>query len=240
MHERNCYITLTYDDAHIPRGYTLTYPHFQSFMRRLRKHFKGTTIRFYMAGEYGDQFERPHFHACIFGADFDDKEYYRKNENGDILYTSATLGSLWKHGFSSVGAVTFQSAAYVARYVMKKITGNRAASHYTYVDEHGEIHSRQPEFNQMSRRPGIGAEWIRKFHHDVYPSDYVVTNGHETKTPRYYDKLLKKQQPELLQQLKQRRQDKQRLSAKDNTPKRLAAKAAVTEAKLAFLKRTLK
>jgi len=239
MHERNCYITLTYDDTAIPRGYSLTYPHFQKFMRRLRKHFKGQVVRFYMAGEYGDKFERPHFHACIFGVDFDDKQYHRKNQNGDVLYTSATLSRLWPHGFASVGAVTFQSAAYVARYVMKKITGDLAASHYTYVDEHGEIHQRAPEFNHMSLKPGIGKTWYDKFKTDIYPADHVITGGHPSKTPRYYDKLLEKEAPVVLAELKERRKAKAALSKADNTPRRLAAKEIVTAAKVKQLKRTL-
>lgn len=239
MHENNCYITLTYADEHVPTGYSLRYPDWQQFMRRVRKHFKATPIRFYMAGEYGDKFERPHFHAILFGIDFNDKQYLRTNHNGDKLYTSATLSRLWKKGIASVGAATFQSAAYVARYVMKKITGDLAATHYTYIDQHGEIHSRQPEFNRMSLKPGIGKTWYDKFKNDVFPSDHVITNGFPSKTPRYYDKQLAKENEQLLLKLKEARNAKQLLSAKDNTPKRLAAKEKVAEAKTKMLKRTL-
>lgn len=239
MHEHNCYITLTYSDDKIPTGYSLRYPDWQKFMRRLRKHFKGTTIRFYMAGEYGEQFQRPHFHAILFGLDFNDKQYLRKNHNGDNLYTSATLDHLWGHGLSSVGAATFQSAAYVARYVMKKITGDLATTHYTFIDQHGEIHSRQPEFNRMSLKPGIGKKWYDKYKHDIFPSDHVITSGYPSKTPRYYDKQLKKENPTMLDNLKEKRHAKQLTHAKDNTPRRLAAKEKVAQAQIAMLKRTL-
>lgn len=237
-HDENAYVTLTLDDANITPGYSLDYSLFQKFIRRLRKKFK-TPIRYYMAGEYGTKFERPHFHAILFGIDFNDKLFYKKNHQGDKLFTSATLTHLWKHGHASVGAVTFQSAAYVARYVMKKITGDLATTHYTWLDQDGELHSRTPEFNQMSRRPGIGQRWYQRYKSDVYPADHVITNGHPSKTPRYYDKLLKRENPELLEKLKKQRKEKANASWQDNTPRRLAAKEIVAEAKLGKLKRTL-
>lgn len=236
MHERNCFITLTYDNNNIPEGMTLQYHHFRLFMRRIRKHFK-KKIRFYMAGEYGDQFQRPHYHACLFGVDFDDKKPWRKNQNGDQLYRSDTLERLWKFGNSEIGAVSFLSAAYVARYVTKKITGDRATLHYTYIDEHGEIHNRTPEFNQMSRRPGIGAMWYEKFSSDVYPSDQVITRGYASRPPRYYDKLLERTSNETLTTIKAKRL--QQLDRKDNTTQRLKAKETVQLAKAQMLKRTL-
>lgn len=239
QHAENCYITLTYNDQHIRPDYSLHYEDFQKFMRRLRKHFAPAKIRFYMAGEYGESFTRPHFHAILFGIDFADKLFFRKNHNGDNIYTSAALELLWQKGFSSVGAVTFQSAAYVARYVMKKITGDLAASHYTYIDQHGEIHERVPEFNHMSLKPGIGATWYEKFHSDVFPADHCITNGFPSPPPRYYEKKLEQANPDLHEVIKKRRKKRQLLNASDNTPRRLRAKEQVAAAKLAHLKRTL-
>lgn len=238
LHNENTYVTLTLNDNNLTPGQSLDYSLFQKFIRRLRKKFK-TPIRYYMAGEYGEKFERPHYHAILFGIDFNDKLYKRKNQNGDSLFTSAMLDHLWKHGECTIGAVTFQSAAYVARYVMKKITGDQATTHYTWLDQDGELHSRKPEFNQMSRRPGIGQRWYQRFKQDVYPADHVITNGHPAKTPRYYDKLLKKENPALLEQLKKERKEKANESWQDNTPRRLAAKEIVAAAKLGKLKRTL-
>lgn len=238
LHDENTYVTLTLDDHNVNQANSLDYSLFQKFMRRLRKK-TGKKIRYYMAGEYGEKFERPHFHAILFGIDFNDKIFKRKNHNGDPLFTSATLDHLWRHGECTIGAVTFQSAAYVARYVMKKITGDLATTHYTWIDEHGEMHNRSPEFNQMSRRPGIGQRWYQRFKSDVFPADHVITNGFPAKTPRYYDKLLKREQPELLEQLKKKRKERANKSWQDNTPRRLAAKEIVAEAKLRKLKRTL-
>ncbi len=74
LHENNCFITLTYDNTHLPSDGSLHYKDFQLFIKRLRKKFGNTRIRYYMAGEYGENFGRPHFHACIFGHDFHDKK----------------------------------------------------------------------------------------------------------------------------------------------------------------------
>jgi len=120
-----------------------------------------------MAGEYGDVTARPHFHACIFGLDFPDKKVYKKTRGGHNLYTSDTLEKIWGKGFCPIGEVNFETAAYVARYVMKKITGQQQKKHYEQVDQDtGEITSRQPEFNHMSLKPGIGKGWLEKWRTD--------------------------------------------------------------------------
>lgn len=131
MHKQNCFITLTYDDKHLPEDHGLHYKHFQDFMKRLRKKY-GAGIRFYMCGEYGEQLGRPHFHACIFGMDFADKKLWKTTGSKSKLYRSAELEKLWTFGFSSVGDVNFESAAYVARYIMKKVTGEAATEHYRF------------------------------------------------------------------------------------------------------------
>lgn len=165
LHEDNCYLTLTLDDAHLT-SMSLDYSLFQGFMRRLRKEVG--KVRFYMAGEYGESNLRPHFHALLFGYDFPDKVHLRQSPAGFKLYRSPLLESLWPFGFSSVGACSFESAAYVARYVMKKVNGELAEEHYG---------GRVPEFSRMSLKPGIGAGWIDKFAGDVIPDGKVVVNG---------------------------------------------------------------
>ena len=133
MHEKNCFITLTYDDAHLPGDRSLHYRDFQLFIKRLRKRYPGRRIRYYMAGEYGENFGRPHWHACLFGIDFDDKSLWKRTSANSLLYRSADLELLWPFGYSSIGDVTFESAAYVARYIMKKVTGKNADQHYQEI-----------------------------------------------------------------------------------------------------------
>lgn len=197
LHEENTFITLTYDDDHLPEHGFLVKKDFVDFIKRLRKHLNPKKIRYFMCGEYGDQLMRPHFHACIFGHEFSDQVFYKKNELGHKLYTSEVLNKIWKMGYSITGALEFDCAAYVARYVIKKINGKKEFETYAHhVDlDTAEIIFRPKEYATMSRgrqkgRGGIGAEWFYKYKSDIYPHDYFVVNGHKMKPPRYYDDIL--------------------------------------------------
>lgn len=236
LYKRNSFITLTYDDAHLPADGALDHPAFQRFMKRLRKRFAPETVRFYMCGEYGPENWRPHYHACLFNCDFDDKKYLRVMESGAKLYTSELLSELWPFGYTSVGDVTFESAAYIARYCVQKITGDAAEAHYARV---GGV----CEYNQMSRMPGLGAGFLEKWESDIYPHDYVVVNGKECNVPKYYDRIFKKKSAFAAQmfedEIQYKREARARLRFEDNTPERLAVKAQVIAARAQFLKRTL-
>jgi hypothetical protein len=240
LHEHNCFITLTYDNDHCPTDRSLNYGDYQRFMKRFRKRFKDSTIRFYMAGEYGEKFERPHFHACIFGFDFPDKTLWKRTPSGSLIYRSKSLEDLWPFGYSSVGDVTFESAAYVARYVMKKRTGKGVGDHYETTDfETGEIKDRVPEFNRMSLKPGIGYEWYRQFSSDIYPHDYVVINGRESRPPKFYDKKFADDFPEEFEALQFQRFVDAVDRFDDNTDERLRVKEQVLEAKFSRLNRSI-
>lgn len=188
LHEENSFITLTYDDESLPVGGSLDKSAFPKFMKRLRKRFDDQRIRFYHAGEYGDRFGRPHYHALLFGFDFRDK-YPWSERQGLPVWRSPTLESLWPDGQSEVGSVTFESAAYVARYCVKKVTGKQADEYYSVTLETGEVVHVQPEYATMSRRPGVGSKWYEQFKCEVYPSDGVVVRGKAMKPPRFYDGL---------------------------------------------------
>jgi hypothetical protein len=193
-----------------------------------------------MAGEYGENFGRPHFHACIFGYDFHDKKLWQRTSAGSMLYRSKHLETLWPFGYSSIGDVNFESAAYVARYIMKKVTGKQQENHYTEIDqETGEIKKRTPEFNKMSLKPGIGRDFYKKYTSDIYPQDYVILRGKKVKPPKYYDKQYKIDQPYEYDELLYMREKNAKLNSEDNTPERLYAKETVTLAKLQKLKRNL-
>lgn len=240
MHEKNCFITLTYDDAHLPSDRSLHYRDFQLFIKRLRKRYPRRRIRYYMAGEYGENFGRPHWHACLFGIDFDDKSLWKRTSANSLLYRSADLELLWPFGYSSIGDVTFESAAYVARYIMKKVTGKNAKEHYQEIDpDTGEITNRTPEFTKMSLKPGIGYEWYKQYTADVYPHDYVIVRGKKVKPPKYYDKKYKIDNPYEFDELLYIREKSAKLRHEDNTLERLAVKEQVAKAKLQKLKRNL-
>lgn len=240
LYDRNSFITLTYDDSNLPLGGTLKYDDFQRFMKRLRKRVK-SPVRFYMGGEYGEQLMRPHYHACLFGYDFPDRVYYRRTSSGEKIYTSKLLESLWPYGLSSIGDVTFQSAAYIARYCVQKVTGDLADAHYRVITDDGEIVNRLPEFNHMSLKPGIGSRWLAKFQTDVYPRDYVVINGVKTKPPKYYDVLFERENPGVFSELvAQRELDgySQQLAG-EHSSARLAVKEQIQAARVSMLKRSL-
>lgn len=259
LHDANCFITLTYDDDHVPADGSLDYSHFQLFMKRLRKHFSSRVayrqdgqmrfkvvslpVRFYMCGEYGEEFDRPHYHACLFGVNFGDRVPVRFLCQSK-LFTSPTLSRLWPYGYSSIGEVNFESAAYVARYILKKITGDMADAHYNLVDSDGVVTKRVPEFNRMSlggrgATGGIGAQWLNKFHSDVYPDGRCIVRGTECATPRYYDKRLAKSDPEVYEELMYRREmEAERFSA-DYSADRLAVREQVALARIRSLTRSL-
>lgn len=225
LYEDNCFITLTFNNASLvemcPDG-SLDVRHFQLFMKRLRKRF-GDGIRFFHCGEYGEKFGRPHYHAILFNFDFHDKYLWKEN-NGYKLYRSPTLEALWPFGHSSVGTATFESAAYVARYIMKKITGDAAVDHYLSKPdfETGEIFKLKPEYTTMSRRPGIAAGWYEQFKDDVHSRDSVVLRGREMMPPRFYDSRFELTNPEEFEDLKVRRKLKAKLLDKDSTESRLS------------------
>lgn len=196
LYDNNCFITLTYRTECLPSGGSLRPKDFTDFMKRFRKKY-GEGIRYFQCGEYGEQFSRPHHHACIFNFDFPDKELLSFNR-GNPIYTSVSLSQLWPFGFSSIGDVTFESAAYVARYIMKKVTGDVADLHYD---------GRQPEYVTMSRRPGIASDWFKKYSSDCYPKDYItIRDGLKCRPPKFYDRLYaENHQLELLEIQKKRR-----------------------------------
>lgn len=252
----NCFITLTYDDCHLPVDRGLRYLDFQLFLKRLRKHAAPNPVRFYMCGEYGEERDmagrvvpcacgcgggalgRPHYHALLFNFAFRDQLYFKRV--GEFsLYTSQLLRSLWPMGNHLIGSLTFESAAYCARYCLDKKSGDLADRHYEILDaSSGEVVDRAPEFSRMSLRPGIGAPWLRNFMSDVYPRGEVVSRGRLAKSPRYYDILFERGGGDTayLELLRYVLASKQ---SGDNSDARLLAKERVAIARLSQLHRSL-
>lgn len=239
LHEDNMFLTLTYDDEHLPYGGTLVKKDFQDFMKRYRKRLGGAPLQYFHCGEYGDEKRRPHYHALLFGHQFVDAKFHRSTPRGDRVFTSEQLSELWGKGFCTIGAVTFESAAYVARYVVKKVTGNKAALHYTVVDADGEIHELLPEYTTMSLKRPIGKGWFQQFASDCYPSDEVIVRGKRMKPPKFYDKLYELENPEGMARIKSEREAFARAHEQDSTPQRLAVREHVKLAQIRTLKRNV-
>ncbi len=239
QYEKNCFITLTYNPEHLPEDLSLNKIHFQKFIKRLRKKF-GSGVRYFQCGEYGEKLSRPHYHALLFNFDFPDRKFW-KIKNGIKLYTSEILQDLWSdpkfkqsYGFSIVGDVTYESACYIAKYVLKKINGKMAQDHYCGL---------QPEYVNMSRRPGIGKNWIDQFQNDVYPLDKIIEKSGKgklifSKPPRYYDKIYDLTNSEKFNRIKSIRLKNAKESL-DNRPARLRTREICAKASLSRSKREL-
>lgn len=249
MHEAseyddNCFITVTYNDKNLPSDHSLNHDHFQRFMKRLRKQIAPTKIRFFMCGEYGDDTWRPHYHALIFNYNFPDKIRTQINAVDNPSYISEQLTKLWPYGNHLINELTYDTAAYVARYVTKKVTGDKAEQHYTrdiidFNEVTGEIYNYQeqvqlkPEYAAMSRggstetnqnMRGIGYRWFEKYKDDCYPSDYLIKDGAKIPIPKYYDKLLEENDEYQLLIMKEKRKIRAQLHELDYTPERLKAR----------------
>ena len=256
LYESNCFVTLTYDDDCIPDDWSLDRRHFVLFMKRLRKAFAPQRLRFFMCGEYGNRCKhgidlervvcplcnvgRPHYHACLFNCSFPDVVGYGSRD-GELRYTSAFLESIWKYGFVDVGDLNFDSAAYVARYCLKKVTGVLAGDHYLSYDVDGVVTFLEPEYCTMSRRPGLGREWFEKYSSDVFPSDEVPVPGSGVfrGVPRYYEEIFKCSDPLSMEAIKAVRVEFMRAHGADYTPERLMDKYKCKKAQVVMLSRSL-
>lgn len=283
LHRYNTWVTLTYDDEHLPQRYntgiihpktgekiysgSLEKRHMQKFYRKTRKALsKESTIndyrilfeyyaynadmgrcpiprlRYYYGGEYGEKYHRPHYHACLFGIDFNDKKHIDTTDAGFNLYESKRLQELWPHGRSIIGELNWQTAAYTARYIMNKITGPKQKKHYERIDhDTGEIITLQKEFNDMSRKPGIGHDHYHKYKNDIYKQEtsYVRVKGKKTKPPRYYDKLHARAARTHMEKLAKLRLADAREKWRNYTPPRLQAEETITISKIKTLKQKL-
>ena len=218
-HSHNYFVTLTYDDEHLPAKNSLCPDDMTLFIKRLRKHFEPHKIRFLYSGEYGDTSWRPHYHILLFGCPLDDLSYnFKLMENGKLvnhlrppkasssLMFSETIYKLWQYkGMISVGEFNYDSAAYVSQYVTKKCNPNNEKLY----KELGIV----PEFIRMSRRPGIGADYFED-HLDMHEIGNIIVPGdgqaHVSSVPRYFDKLFIKKYGEDVFEPIQRRRVKKR------------------------------
>lgn len=203
LHERSSFLTLTYDDANL--NYTkwgkptLVLDDIQLFLKRLRKELYPHRIRYFQCGEYGDENMRPHHHMILFGEDFcKDRERIEDTRTGFAQYTSPTLTRLWGKGRCTISEVSFESAAYVARYCLKKISGPGSS----FI-----LRGAKPEFVTMSRNPGIASAYFEEFVDEIYSHDEVIPSPGRPPSlpPKYFDRLLERGDPALYAEIKKNR-----------------------------------
>lgn len=241
MHKTSVFVTLTYNADNLPAFGTLVPRDLQLFHKRLHNRLlekRGVGIRYYACGEYGDMNKRPHYHSIIFGYDFEDKLLYSRNARGEPIYTSEKLDEIWGLGECKIGAVTFESCAYVARYVTKKVDGKkREEGHYLVYNADGVISERVPEFSHMSRNPGIAAEYFAKYGNEVMTHDSVIMDGKEVPSVRYYDKKIEECKAERAAELKKLRFRKR--NWKELQKERMRVKEALVLKRLKMKERRL-
>jgi hypothetical protein len=235
-------LNLTYSDAWLPEHGQLYKDDLQRFFKRLRK--AGFKFRYVASGEYGDQTKRPHFHIALFGVDFaDDRRAFGRASGGDRTYVSNVVSKVWPQGNHLIGALNFESAAYIARYILKKIKGLQQPAPLHIDDVTGEVLLPNPEFMLMSK--GIGRSWFRDyFMSDVFPTASVITSqGSRAPVPRYYKFLLKELGSDLALDMQYRSSARAELEVErlafENLPVRKSARSLVSTSRSSLSKRIL-
>lgn len=240
FHLRNSFVTVTYDEKHMPEHGSLRLDDLQRFFKRLRK--AGLKFRYYACGEYGGQTKRPHYHILFFGIDFSDDRRTHSRSSRGTLFVSDFLSKIWGAGFCTIANFSYQSAAYVARYVMKKNYGANAreSSDYTRLSsETGEIVQVEPEFSVCSRKPGIGTSWYDKYNRDAFPSDFLVHEGKKHSVPKFYFNKYKASDEKAAKTIKCKRIVSMSKKFDDNTIWRLKVREKVQAARLNKLTRSI-
>ncbi len=246
------FITLTYDDEHLPFGQpvkdvqgnvlspalpTLSKDEFRAFNKRLRRyfeyHFNIHNIRFYVGAEYGDKSARPHYHVIYFNLPIPDLVKYKNNFNGDVLYTSKILEGIWGKGFVVIASMSWQSAAYVSRYVLKKRNGSLSL----------EKLGIENQFQLCSNKPGIGREFYERNKDRIYENDELFIPGRgSTPPPSYFDRLYDSDRTERMYVVKENRLRKAQFAEShmlDNTDLSEPQYFEVIKAKLENIKKKL-
>lgn len=205
------FLTLTYDDEFIPensQGYqSISNDQITKFIQDLRNYFRDRKIRYCIASEYGDENLRPHFHCIIYNLDESDLKlnFYKCSDSGDPYFTSDVLSDIWKYGFNVVSIANYHTMAYTARYILKKQKGEAREVYENFDIE-------PPKF-RMSRKPGIGYDWIISHYEELYQNGYVPCSrllkpSGKIEYNRYFDKIVSDIDPKLFYKAKELRQDK--------------------------------
>jgi len=177
LYDKNCFLTLTYDEKKQGYNNELRYSDIQKFKKRLRQECirkENKKIEIFNVHEYGRNGKK-HWHLIIFNHDFDDKIIFTR-KNSIPLYTSKTLERLWPFGFNTIGDVTEASAMYQAQYMEKDIRLN-----YSFSKK-----------KSKSNHSGIGRAYFQKHFRDILRLGYIPINGQKLPVPRYFQRLAHK------------------------------------------------
>lgn len=235
MHEDVWFPTFTYADEHLPLDGSLIHRDFQLCAKRMRKRLG--KFRYVVAGEYGDSFGRPHFHAVTYGLKLPDLEKCSGTYSNHVVFKSEILEDCWGKGSVRIGPVNFSVARYVATYCVKRVTGAKAEDHYSSVREDtGEIVSLKPEYAVWSK--GLGVSFLRKYWPEIIASghDGVYVDGRMRPVPKFFrEKLAEIDIPlDVIDSLEYRDFQRMIKSEVDSSPERLAVREVCAKARNDF------
>lgn len=177
MSKDGCFVTLTYDDEHLPMkspkyleptsaAGTLCRRDVQLFMKRLRKKFPPGSVKYYAAGEYGLEGDRPHYHLILFNVPPDER----------------IISEAWQYrGLVSVDDVNYTTSEYCAKYVLSKEYGLSAVKAY-------ELTRREAPFQLSSQ--GLGLEFAKGTINEIKTRDCCYVTGKPVPVPKYFREKL--------------------------------------------------
>lgn len=223
-HKESWFVTLTYDDLHVPHAFydeidketgeitpmfnlTLVKKDISDFMKRLRTNYerflgKENHLRFFACGEYGGKTQRPHYHLIIFGLELPEGDLKPVSHRGTYdLFSSKFISKAWDKGFNTVGAVSWDTCAYTARYILKKQKGDASVIY--------DMLGIEPEFTLMSRMPGIAKRYYDEHKEEIYKFDTIwmklKEKGYKCKPPKVYDRYYDVDDPDRMKSIKDNR-----------------------------------
>ena len=176
-HTDNSFVTLTYASENLPDNYTLVKSDLQKYFKRVRKEIGTKKIKYYACGEYGDKYDRPHYHIIFLGLG--------QKTHEDIITDN------WKLGRIHIGSVTTESIAYVTSYVQKKLNGDLGKEVYT---DTGRI----APFSLLSK--GIGLQFVKDNAEQLTENLGFTVSGRPAGLPRYYRNKLNLKAEDLVSQ----------------------------------------
>ena len=236
------FLTVTYSDEYlkttkvvntetgeINEGISLSKEDHQKFIKRLRKAYPEIKIQYVLAGEYGSKTQRPHYHLIIYGLPLEQEQFKKVGVNNlnQPTWELKKLSDIWGMGYVNIGRVTWQSAAYVARYTLKKAFKKDKLWY--------EMQGMLPEYIVWSN--GIGKQYFLDNYEKIYKTDSVPITSKIglLKPPRSYDRMLKEIDPKLFAEIKRKRdyesivREKQLNGSTDYTPEE---RRAISEARM--------
>jgi len=218
LHRSNFFATLTYSPECLPPYGELRHRDWQLFAKRVRKRLGA--FRYLMCAEYGEQKQRPHYHALLFGLDIPDLDRFSVRR-GYPVFRSEILTKLWGLGIVELGTVTPQSARYCAGYVLKDCrTPER-------LDENsGELVPLKAPYGRMSLKPGLGDAWIRRYYPEVFTHGACYAQDKKFRIPDRFKDILDDIDGDAFEELQERAVEKA-LKSPDNTSARLAVRERV-------------